>query len=71
MNNADVAARPTEAVGLFIEAVEQIPSEAWDLPSNLEGWSIGDLVAHTTGTTAKLVTLVEGGRRPARARRSE
>lgn len=61
MNSADVAARLTEAVGVFVAAVDEIPSEAWDLPSNLEGWSIGDLVAHTTGSVAKLVTLVEGG----------
>ena len=61
MNSADVGARATEAVDFFIEAVEQIPSASWDLPSNLEGWSIGDLVAHSTGTTAKIVTLVEGG----------
>jgi uncharacterized protein (TIGR03086 family) len=61
MNDAGVATRATEAMGLFIEAVNQIPSEAWDQPSNLEGWSIRDLVAHTTGTAAKIVTLVEGG----------
>ncbi len=61
MNNTDVGARATEAVDFFIEAIEQIPSESWDLPSNLEGWSIGDLVAHSTGTAAKIVTLAEGG----------
>jgi uncharacterized protein (TIGR03086 family) len=61
MNTADIGARATEAVDFFIDAVEQIPSESWDLPSNLEGWSIGDLVAHTTGTVAKIVTLVQGG----------
>jgi uncharacterized protein (TIGR03086 family) len=61
MNNTAVGARATEAVDFFIDAVEQIPSASWDLPSNLEGWSIGDLVAHSTGTTAKIVTLVEGG----------
>lgn len=61
MNNADIGARATEAVDFFIQAVEQIPSESWDLPSNLEGWSIRDLVAHSTGSAAKIVTLVEGG----------
>jgi uncharacterized protein (TIGR03086 family) len=61
MNNPDVGALATEAVDFFIEAAEQIPSESWDLPSNLGGWSIGDLVAHSTGGTAKVVTLVEGG----------
>jgi uncharacterized protein (TIGR03086 family) len=61
MNNADVGARATEAMGLLIEAVKEIPSEAWDQPSNLQGWSIRDLVGHVTGSAAKVVTLVEGG----------
>jgi uncharacterized protein (TIGR03086 family) len=61
MNNAGIGERATEAVDFFIEAVEQIPSESWDLPSNLEGWRIRDLVAHSTGSAAKIVTLVEGG----------
>jgi uncharacterized protein (TIGR03086 family) len=61
MNTADVGALATEAVDFFVETVEQIPSQSWDLPSNLDGWSVGDLVAHTTGTVAKIVTLVEGG----------
>ena len=61
MNDAGVGTRATEAVDLFIKAVDQIPSAAWDQQSNLEGWSIRDLVAHTTGTAAKIVTLVEGG----------
>lgn len=61
MNNADVGSLATEAMGLLIEAVEQIASESWDLPSNLEGWSIRDLVGHVTGSAAKVVTLVEGG----------
>jgi uncharacterized protein (TIGR03086 family) len=60
MSDAAVGAMATEAVGLFVEAVDEIPSAAWDQPSNLEGWSIRDLVAHTTGTTAKIVALVEG-----------
>ena len=56
-----VGARASEAMGLFIEAVDQIPSTAWDQPSNLEGWSIRDLVAHTTGTAAKAVEASGGG----------
>jgi uncharacterized protein (TIGR03086 family) len=48
-------------MNLLIEAVEQIPSESWDLVSNLEGWSIRDLVGHVTGSAAKIVALVEGG----------
>ncbi len=61
MNNTAVGMLATEAMGLLIEAVEQIPSAAWDQPSNLEGWSIRDLVGHVTGSAAKVVTLVEGG----------
>lgn len=61
MNNAGIGARAAEAVDFFIEAVDQIPTKSWDLPSNLEGWSIRDLVAHSTGSAAKIVTLVEGG----------
>jgi uncharacterized protein (TIGR03086 family) len=62
MNNADIGTRAAEAMGLFVEAVDEIPLASWDLPSNLEGWSIRDLVAHTTGTAAKIVALVEGGK---------
>ncbi|BBZ70261.1 TIGR03086 family metal-binding protein [Mycobacterium paraseoulense] len=50
-----------EALGLLIDAVDQIPSEGWDRPSNLEGWSLRDLVGHVTGSAAKVVTLVEDG----------
>jgi uncharacterized protein (TIGR03086 family) len=59
--NDDTGARAIEAMGLLVDAVDQIPSEAWDQPSNLEGWSIRDLVVHTTGSAAKIVALVEGG----------
>ncbi len=57
----DVGARAVEAVDLLIDAVEQIPSESWDQPSNLDGWSIRDLVGHVTGSTDKVVALIEGG----------
>ena len=50
----------TEAMDFLVEAVEQIPPENWYQPSNLEGWSIRDLVAHVTGSAAKIVALVEG-----------
>jgi uncharacterized protein (TIGR03086 family) len=59
MNKIGVMA--TEAMGLLIEVVEQIPPESWDQPSNLDGWSMRDLVGHVTGNAAKIVTLVEGG----------
>lgn len=51
----------SEAMNLLIDAVKQIPSESWDLPSNLQGWTIRDLVGHVTGSAAKVVVLVEGG----------
>jgi hypothetical protein len=60
-NKPDLGTRASQAVDFFTEAVEQIPSASLDLPSNLEGWTIRDLVAHSTGNTAKTVTLVEGG----------
>jgi uncharacterized protein (TIGR03086 family) len=59
--NDDTAARATQAVDFFIDAVAQIPAQSWDQPANLDGWSIRELVAHTTGTAAKLVTLAQGG----------
>lgn len=61
MNYAASGTMATEAIGLLIEAVEQIPQASWDQPSNLEGWSIADLVGHVTVSAAKIVTLVEGG----------
>lgn len=57
----DVGARAVEALDFLIDAVEQIPSGSWDQPSNLDGWSIRDLVGHVTGSAAKVVALVEGG----------
>lgn len=61
MNNAGIGARATESIDLFVKAVDEIPSDAWDLPSNLEGWSIRDVVGHSTGSAAKVVALAEGG----------
>lgn len=55
-----IAARAIEAMDFLVDAVQQIPAESWDQPSNLDGWSIRDLVAHTTGSAAKLVALAEG-----------
>jgi uncharacterized protein (TIGR03086 family) len=51
----------TEALDLLIDAVDQISPESWDQPSNLEGWSLRELVGHVTGSAAKVVTLVEDG----------
>jgi uncharacterized protein (TIGR03086 family) len=58
---AGIGMMATEAIDLLIDAVEQIPPENWDQPSNLEGWSLRDLVGHATGSAAKIVTLVEDG----------
>ncbi|OBJ77160.1 TIGR03086 family protein [Mycobacterium gordonae] len=51
----------TDALQLFLDAVEQIPAESWAQASNLAGWSIRELVGHATGSAAKVVALVEGG----------
>jgi uncharacterized protein (TIGR03086 family) len=63
MNDATarIGTMASEAIGLLIEAVDQIPPESWEQPSNLEGWSVRDLVGHATGSAAKIVTLVEDG----------
>ena len=55
-----IAARAIDAMDFLIDAVQQIPSASWDQPSNLEGWSIRDLVVHTTGSAAKLMALAGG-----------
>jgi Mycothiol maleylpyruvate isomerase N-terminal domain len=55
-----IAARAIEAMDFLVDAVQQIPSESWDQPSNLDGWSIRDLVVHTTGSALKLVALAGG-----------
>ncbi|MFZ0718939.1 maleylpyruvate isomerase N-terminal domain-containing protein [Mycobacterium sp.] len=55
-----IAERAIEAMDFLVAAVEQIPSESWDQPSNLDGWSIRDLVVHTTGTATKLLALAGG-----------
>jgi uncharacterized protein (TIGR03086 family) len=58
--NDDAAAKAIQAVDFLVDAVDQIPSESWDQPSNLDGWSLRDLVVHTTGSAAKIVGLAEG-----------
>ncbi|MEE2852479.1 MAG: TIGR03086 family metal-binding protein [Actinomycetota bacterium] len=51
----------TEALDLLIDAVDRIAPDSWSQPSNLEGWSVRDLVGHVTGSAAKIATLVENG----------
>jgi len=49
-----------ESMNLFVDAVATVAPEAWDTPSNLEGWTIRELVGHATGSAAKVVALLEG-----------
>jgi uncharacterized protein (TIGR03086 family) len=56
-----VGTHATRALDLFIDAVDQTPPGSWGQPSNLEDWSLHDLVGHATGTATKMVTLIEGG----------
>lgn len=49
------------AIAMLIDSVEQTPPQAWDRPSNLDDWNLGELVGHATGSAAKIVTLLEGG----------
>ncbi|WP_369807376.1 maleylpyruvate isomerase N-terminal domain-containing protein [Mycobacterium sp. E3305] len=59
--NSRIGVLATEAIDLLIAAVDQVSPERWDQPSNLEGWSLRELVGHVTGSAAKVVTLVDGG----------
>ncbi|UXA05129.1 TIGR03086 family protein [Mycobacterium sp. SMC-2] len=61
MDDTRIGVMATEALGLLIEAVDRIPPERWDQPSNLDGWSLRELVGHVTGSAAKVVALVENG----------
>ena len=49
------------ALDLFIGAVATIGPRDWDKPSNLDEWTLRDLVGHATGSAAKIVALLEGG----------
>lgn len=65
--NARIGELAREAMELFTTAVEQTPLAHWDQPSNLEQWSLRELVGHATGSAAKIVTLVEDGQLWARS----
>ncbi len=58
---APVGVMAGEAIDLLIAAAEQTPPESWDRPSNLDGWSVRELVGHATGSAAKAVAHLEGG----------
>ena len=47
-------------IDLLIAAVDEIRSDDWQKPSNLEGWNVRELVAHTTGSAAKIGALARG-----------
>ncbi|MEE6176755.1 TIGR03086 family metal-binding protein [Mycobacterium sp. 050134] len=61
MNDASIGLMAAEAFDMLIDAVDRIAPERWSEPSNLEGWTLRDLVGHTVGSAAKIVTLVEDG----------
>ena len=48
-----------DAMDLFIETVAQVPPDGWEQPSNLDDWSVRELVGHTTGSAAKMVAFAE------------
>ncbi|WP_461157883.1 TIGR03086 family metal-binding protein [Saccharopolyspora tripterygii] len=59
--NARIGAVAGQALDFFVAAVEQVPASRWDEPSNLDGWSVRDLVGHVTGSATKIAVLLEGG----------
>lgn len=66
-STARIGTLATDAMELFVAAVERTPADGWDRPSNMDGWSVRELVGHATGSAAKVVTLVEGGQLWARS----
>ncbi len=58
---ARIGTMASEAIDLLIGAVDRIPPESWDRPSNMAGWSLRELVGHATGSAAKIVAHLEGG----------
>lgn len=51
----------TAAMDVFIQAVDALHPNNWDRWSNLEDWTVRELVGHATGSATKIVTLVENG----------
>jgi uncharacterized protein (TIGR03083 family) len=57
-----------QAIAEFVALVRDVPAEQWDLPTDLEGWSVKDNVAHTAhlesvlaGSPEETVAVEEGG----------
>jgi uncharacterized protein (TIGR03083 family) len=46
-----------EAIAEFVALARDIPQDQWDLPTDLEGWTVKDNVAHT----AHLESVLAGG----------
>lgn len=42
---ARIATLAAEAIGLLLDALDQTTPENWDQPSNLDNWSVRELVA--------------------------
>lgn len=49
-----------EAIGLLLDAVQRTGPDSWDQRSNLDDWSVRELVGHATGSAAKIVALAAG-----------
>ena len=43
----------------FVALAREIPREQWDLPTDLEGWTVKDIVAHTAHLEAVLAGAPE------------
>lgn len=50
-----------EALDLFTASVRAIPAQRWDDPSNLQEWTVRELVGHATGSATRVIVLVEDG----------
>jgi len=48
-----------QAIAEFVALARDIPEEQWDLPTDLEGWSVKDNVAHTAHLEAVLAGAPE------------
>ncbi|RRO15171.1 TIGR03086 family protein [Saccharopolyspora rhizosphaerae] len=60
-SDAPIGAVAFAALDFFVDAVELVPAERWDAPSNLDEWTVRELVGHVTGSATKLAVLLEGG----------
>lgn len=58
---SEMNARISEALELFVDAVERVPADGWGAPSILDEWSVRELVGHVTGSATKVALLLEGG----------